>query len=431
LDSGEKATHIGFIRKSSVFIFLMFMGNIFELGFAGLTARLPGTGYETINALFNILYIIVAPLTGIQFVISKEVSSYNSLGEIGKARTFVRLTFRYVLFFSLAVVVLGLITSPIISSFLRMESVLPVVLLMVILVFYSPFPVFYGAIQGMKKFFILGIVQFSWGFFRFLLAVLVILVLSMGLYGLMCGVICAVIASSIFAWIPVRSLFKHQGVSIDKQEILKAYSLVFPIIATLFCVIVLKNTDIIFAKRFFDPESAKAYTCAARVGAGFFSLTGIIMVMFPHVSEERTQSRNPIVFLLKSFVVTIGLSMIGILIAWYAPEFVMRVITLNKYIPGAEPLIRVIGFAVLPVSLVYIMSNYLLAKHYSGFLPILIGGMFLQIFLINLIHQSPLRMLTGIGIANAVTCAVMLFYIIKEHRHYMKTSFVSEGQSRV
>ena len=431
MDSGKKATHIGFIRKSGVFIFLMFMGNIFELGFTGLTARLPGTGYETFNALFNIFFIVIAPLTGIQFVISKEVSSYNSLGEIGKARTFVGLTFRYVLLSSLSVMVLGLITSPIIGSFLRIESVLPIVLLMVILVFYSPFPVFYGTIQGLKNFFILGLVQSSWGFFRFLLAVLVILVLSGGLYGIMYGVICAVIASSTFAWFSARSLFKHQSVNIDKQEILKAYSLVFPIIATLFCVIVLKNTDIIFAKRFFDPESAKAYTCAARVGAGFFTLTGIIIVMFPHVSEERTQSRNPIIFLLKSFVVTVGLSMIGILIAWYAPEFVMRMITLNKYIPGAEPLIRVIGFAVLPVSLVYIMSNYLLAKHYSGFLPILFGGVFLQILLINLIHQTPLRMLTGIGIANAVTCAVMFFYIIKEHRHYMKTSFVGEGQSHV
>lgn len=407
------------------------MGNIFEVGFTGLTARLPGTGYETVNALFNVFFIIIAPLTGAQLVISKEVSTYNSLGEIGKARTFVELTFRYVLFFSLAVMVLGLITSPIIAGFLRIDSILPVVLLMVILVFYSPFPVLYGTIQGLKRFFILGLVQFSWGFFRFLLAALVILVLSGGLYGLMCGLLGAIIASSTFAWFPVKSLFKNPGVRIDRREILKAYSLVFPIIATLFCVIVLKNTDIIFAKRFFDPESAKAYTCAARVGSGFFTLTGIIIVMFPHVSEEKTQSRNPIIFLLKSFVVTIGLSIAGILIAWHAPEFVMRIITLNKYIPGAEPLIRVIGFAILPVSLVYIMSNYLLAKHYSGFLPILIGGMFLQILVINLIHQTPLRMLTGIGIANAVICTVMLLYIIKEHRHYMKTSFAGEGQSHV
>ncbi len=427
MDSFKKAAYSGFIRKSSVFIFLMFMGNIFELGFTGLTARLPGAGYETVNALFNIFFIIIAPLTGVQLVVSKEVSSYNSLGETGKVRTFVEFTIRYVLFISLGIMVLGLITSPIIAGFLRIKSAFPVVFVMIILFFYSPFPIFYGTIQGLKKFFILGFIQFSWGFFRFIAAVIVIVVLSRGLYGLMSGLVCAVIASSVFAWFMSRSIFKYKSVSIDKRETLKAYSLVFPIIITIFCIIVLKNTDIIFAKRFFDPESAKAYTCAARVGSGFFSLTGIIMVMFPHVSEEKTLRRNPIIFLLKSFFVTIGLSVTGILVAWNAPEFVMRIITLNKYIPGAEPLIRIIGFAILPVSLVYIMSNYLLAKHYTGFLPILVGGMFLQILLINLIHKTPLSMLAGIGIANALTCLLMLTYIIKEHRNYMKSSFAGEG----
>lgn len=400
------------------------MGNIFELGFNGITVRLPEGGYGTFNALFNIFFIIIAPLSSIQLVVSKEVSAYSSLGEYGKLRTFVTLSFRYVVFFSLALIIIGLISSKIIAGFLRMESIQPVILLMIILGCYSPYPVFFGTIQGLKKFLILGFAQFNWGFFRFCAAVVTVILLSSSVNGLMFGVIGAVLILTTFAWIPVISVFKQPGEEIDRQEILKAYSLVFPIFIAIFCVSVLKNADIVFAKRFFDDITANAYTCAARVGSGFFTLTGIIMVMFPHVSEEKTLSRNPIVFLIKSFAVTIALSFIGITIAWFAPGFVMKIITLGKNVPGAEPLIRVIGLAVLPVSLVYIMSNYLLAKHYSGFLPILFGGVLLQIFLIIIMHQTPLRMLTGIGIANAVTCALMLLYTIIEHRHYMKTSYV-------
>ena len=142
------------------------------------------------------------------------------------------------------------------------------------------------------------------------------------------------------------------------------------------------------------------------------------MVMIPHVSEENTRRRDPIVFLVKSFVVTIGLSVVGMLIAWYAPGLVMNVITLGKYIPGAKQLIRFIGFAIVPLSLVYIMSNYLLAKHRWGFLPILICGVFLQILLIYLMHQTPLRMLSGIALANTTTFAGILVYIIKEHKEH-------------
>ena len=99
----------------------------------------------------------------------------------------------------------------------------------------------------------------------------------------------------------------------------------------------------------------------------------------------------------------------------------MKIITLGKAIPGSQPLIRIIGFAVMPVALVYIMSNYLLAKHKSGFLPILVGGVLLQILAITFMHQTPLRMLISIAVANTTTCAVMLAYIIKEHRRYMKS----------
>lgn len=424
--STEKATHVGFIRRSGIFIFLTFMCNIFELGFNGVTARLPAGGYGTFGALFNIFFIIIAPLTAIQLVVSKEVSSYSTLGEYGKVRTFVGLSFRYVAYFSLTIIFIGLATSKIIAGFLRIESILPVVLLMVAIFCYSPFPVFYGIIQGMKKFFILGLLIFSWGFFRFCFGVLFVLFLASGLHGIMIGATIAVISTTTCAWIPVRSVFKQRGTDIDRQEIYKAYSFVFPIITTLFCVFVLKNADIVFAKQFFNPATANAYTCAARVGSGFFTLTSIVMVMFPHVSEEKTHSRNPIIFLLKSFAVTIGLSIIGIIISFNYPGLVMKIITVGRDIPGSEPLIRFIGFAVLPVSLVYIMSNYLLAKHISGFLPILICGMILQIILISIMHQTPLRMLTGIGIANAITCAVMLIYIFKEHRQYMEKSTITK-----
>ena len=418
----KKAPHVGFIRRSGVFIILALLSSIFEVGFNAVSARLPDGGYSSFNAFFNIFFILVAPLTGIQFLVSKEVSSYASLNEYGKAKAFAQISFRYIVCFSLVALLIGSAASKFIAEFLNIESVLPVILLMITLAIYSPFPVLYGTIQGLKRFLMLGFVTFSRGFFRLLFAGLVLFVFSISLNRLMLGVIAAEIACIFLAWITLRSFLQQRSMSIDRQEIRKAYRLFPPIVITIFCVSVLKNADIVFARRFFNAELANAYTCAARVGSAFFILTSVIMVMFPHVSEEKTLSRNPIIFLLKSFLVTIGLSCIGILISWNAPGLVMKIITLGKTIPGSQPLIRVIGFAVIPVALVYIMSNYLLAKHKPGFLPILIGGMLLQILAITFMHQTPLRMLITIAIANTTTCVVMLVYIIWEHRQYMESS---------
>ena len=62
VDLRTRESHAGFIRKSSIFVLLTFMGNIFELGFNGITARLPEGGYGTFNALFKIFFIVIAPL---------------------------------------------------------------------------------------------------------------------------------------------------------------------------------------------------------------------------------------------------------------------------------------------------------------------------------------------------------------------------------
>ena len=417
--SENAESHKGFIKKSGIFIFLTFMSSLFEIGFSGITSRLPEGGFATFGALFNLFFIVITPLTGIQFVVSKEIASFMSLNEQDKAKFFAVRSILYSFMFTIPVAILGFAFSKTIASFIRIETITPVVLLMIVLVVYSPFPVLYGTIQGLKKFYVLGFVHFGWGLFRFLCAAIVIVVFTSGLNGFMLGVIGAVLISSLSAYIPLRHFFKTPALKIESAEVTRALILILPIIFTIFCVNVMKNIDIVFAKRFFDPLTANAYRCATLVGSGFFTLSGIIMVMFPHVSEEKTLNRNPVVFLLKSFSVTIALGGIGLLIAFFAPGLVMRIITLGNIIPGAEPLIRIIGFAVLPVSLLYIMANYLLAKHSTGFLPILAAGTILQIVTILLNHDTPMRMLIGIGAANLITFAAMLIFLFFEHKKYL------------
>ena len=85
----KQSSHIGFRRKSLAFLLLNFTYSICELGFNGVTARLPEGTYSGLWALMKIFFIITAPLMGIQLVVSKAVTSYSVLGEYGKGRGFV------------------------------------------------------------------------------------------------------------------------------------------------------------------------------------------------------------------------------------------------------------------------------------------------------------------------------------------------------
>jgi O-antigen/teichoic acid export membrane protein len=405
-----------FLMSGGIFIILNFVSNVFELGVNGIMARLPEGEYGIYSALFKIFFILTTPLAALQLVVSKEVSSLSARERFGDAKNFIIISLRYIIIAGFTTTAIGLILSPLIADFLNISSVYPVIYLMLIVGFYSLIPVLYGTIQGLQKFITLGFVTIFWGASRFTLAYLFIIILASGLNGVMAAVVGAAILTVIIAYLPVRSLFNYSENKISSAEMKRAFKFFLPIVISLLLISLFRGIDVVFARRFFSPDDANAYACAAFVGSAFFTLSGIFMVMFPVVSEEKTMMRNPAPFLLRSAAVVGGLSFIGIVIAWLFPDLVMIISTQGKIIPGAEPLIRIIGLAVLPISLVYIISNYFLAQHISGFIPILAGGGILLLSFIFVFHANPLHLLFSVGAANFLTFCGMVVYLLRHNR---------------
>jgi O-antigen/teichoic acid export membrane protein len=405
-----------FFLSGGIFIAFNFISNLFELGFNWVLIRLPEGEYSTFWALFRIFFIITAPLVAIQLVLGKEISALTALGRHGAARYFASRALRYVAVTGAAIMCLGLAVSPLIAGFLRIPTVLPVVYVMLIIAIYSPIPVLYGIIQGLKKFATLGLVTICWGGGRFFLSLLLLAVFASGLDGIMGAVMGAALFTILMASLVVREIFRHPPETLEAEEIRRAFSFILPIAAALFSVTVMRGADGIFAKRFFAPGVADAYNLSTTVGSAFFTLSGIFMVMIPVVSEETTLQRNPIRFLFRSMAFTSGLSLAGILVAWFFPGLVMMIMSAGKVVPGAEPLIRIVGIMVLPASLMYLTANYFLARHIAGFLPVLMGGAMLQVTCILLFHATPVSMLLAVGAANMATLIGMLVYLWNKHR---------------
>jgi O-antigen/teichoic acid export membrane protein len=417
MDHPKPISRARFFLSGGVFIALNFVSNLFELGFNWVLIRLPQGEYSTFWALFRIFFIVTAPLAAIQLVLGKEVSALTALDRHRAARYFASRALRYVTVTGAAMMCLGLAVSPLIAGFLRIPSVLPVIFVMLTIAIYSPIPVLYGVIQGLKKFATLGLVSICWGGGRFSLSLILVAAFSLGLNSIMGAVIGAAAFTILMATLAARELFRHPPEPMETDEIRRAFSFLLPIIATLFSVTVMRGADGIFAKRFFAPAVADAYNLSVTVGSAFFTLSGIFMVMFPVVSEETTLRRNPIRFLFRSMAFTAGLSLVGITVAWFFPGLVMMIMSAGKNVPGAEPLIKIVGLMVVPASLMYLTVNYFLARHIAGFLPILMGGAALQVTLINIFHMTPISMLAAVGAANLLTLIGMLVYLWKKHRY--------------
>ncbi|MFC1574006.1 hypothetical protein ACFL30_02365 [Candidatus Latescibacterota bacterium] len=412
--------HKGFIRTSGLFILLNFFSSLFELLFNGVVARLPDGDYGVYGRLFGLYFIISVPFLSIQLLVSKEVSSYLATNARGRAATFVKKSLLYVTVTGGSLALLGIIFSRFIAGFLNIESTTPVILLMLIFICYTPFPVFVGIVQGSKKFYTAGLIAIFWGFFRLFNGSIAFWSFGGQLNGILVGVTLAVILTVLFAWTRARSIFKTAGEKLTDGEFRRAFSLVIPMAFTLFAVTVLRSIDLVLAGRFFSPAEVDAYACASTVGKAFFMLTTIVMVMFPHVSEQRSLKRNPFIYIIKSLAVTVGLTLGGIIISIISPGFIMRIITVGETIPGAEPLIQIIGIVILCVSIIFIIAHYLLAQHKAGFIPVLVAGMILQVVLISLFHSTPLTMLWAVCGANAITMILMVIVLVVDQRQYSK-----------
>ena len=417
MSDSPHSSHKGFLRRGGVFLALNFAYSVTELGFNGVSARLPIGMYGTFWALLKVFFIVTAPLMAFQLVVSKEVAAFTIRGETGLRRAFIEKTGAGIMALAAVIVIAGFLCSGLIAGLLGIGSRLPVIFLFSAILVYFPIPILYGIIQGLKKFYTLGFVQIVWGGGRLVLALIAVMVFGAGIKTLFAVIIISILLTEIIACFPARDILNTPRSPLPSEKMWRAYGLVVPIIASFFLVTMLKNADLVLAKRFFASGEIDAYACAVLVGSGFFTLSGIFMVMFPMVSEETARGGNPVVFLVKSCAAIIVLSSIGIVVAWLVPGLVMRIITIGKVIPGAPELIRYIGIAVTPVSLVFTMSNYLLARHTWRFIFILAGGAALQIVLILLFHRTPLQLLSGVAAANVVTCCAMTVYVVIYHRN--------------
>lgn len=426
--TGQKPlSRLMFFLSGSVFLALNFVSNLCELGFNWVIIRLPDGEYSTFGALFRIFFIVTVPVVAVQLVLGKEIAALLATGRRGAAKAFALLSLRRVAVWGAITMVLGFVASPLIADFLHIGTVRPVAYVMLVIAAYFPIPVFYGVIQGMKRFRTLGLVTISWGGGRVLFSVLALAVFAAGLDGIMGAVIAAAIVTAAIAYVSSRSLMRTASEPLEPEEVTRAFSFILPIVLTLFAINSIRGADVIFAKRFFAAADADAYTLAAQVGSAFFTLSSVFMVMIPVVSEERTLRRDPVVFLLRSMTLTGGLSLAGIAVAALFPGLVVAVMTGGKAVPAAEPLVRIVGVAVLFASLSYLIANYLLALHIAGFLPVLLGGAALQVLFINLFHETPFTLVCAVGAANLVMLLGMTGYLVWSRRKHLAGPIRPDG----
>jgi len=350
------------LKSSSIVVTGILISNVLAYIFHIYVGRALGpVDYGVFGALLSILTILSLISTAFGSAIVKftarlnEKKQYEKIGFLRKAMQ------KKMLIFGVIFLLLIILLSQNIADYLKIESNIPVIIMVISLFFALISPVNRGVLQGLKKFKV-----YSWnGILESvsrLIIVIVLLSLGFGIsgsiiaYGL--GYFIAFLA--IFPFIKETKIQKKYEKN-KEQDLAGFYRFVVLVFFVTIALQLLINLPTIFIKHFLSSEFTGYWTAALTLArATLFVTGGILIVMFPEVAGEEKAKEKKLVFkkaLILTLLVSVGIALIFLII----PNVFITLLYGKNY-AGAVPILRWMGVAMIGVSVLQLSLNYWLAK---------------------------------------------------------------------
>lgn len=375
--------------------------------------------YGVFGSLFAIFYIISVLTATIQTSVARFVSKFIGEGAKEKIHYFMQGLLKRMLFLGIVMFLFFVFISGWLSSFLKIDPVMPVIILGSIFLFSTLLPVNLGVLQGLQKFIPLGfntVLNFS----SKLVFGIVLVVIGFGVNGALGAVVIGSAVALIASFIPLRSFFSKIDSKNSDFKFSELYRYSLPTMVAMFCFAVPANVDVIIAKHFFAAHTAGLYTAASVLGKIILFIPGAIVVaMFPKVSKMYAEKKDTSHLLNISLLYTGLVS--GVMAAgyWFFPALVVKIPYGSAYVEVA-PVVQLYGVAMLFFSLTVVLMRYSLAIHYVSYVYLFAFFTLLEIGLLTVFHASMMEMTRIILMVNAallisgIICVFRRLLILKK-----------------
>jgi O-antigen/teichoic acid export membrane protein len=351
------------IKESGILFIASIIGGFSNYLYNIIIGRLLGpVNYAEVTSLFSVIVIASVPSGTIQTVITKFTAKYNAHNEHGKIQKLLKGAAGRLLIAGLIFYLIFILFSRLISDFMKIESILPVILLGLILIPSAVIPVYRGALQGMQKYleysvsgtleilgkFIFGVALVYFGFKT-----------SGAVLGLSLAGICAL----IFTRMQLRGVLNQKITGEAQENIIfkELFKYSKNVILNILCFTVLTSSTMILVKHYFLPEQAGMYAGAEIISKIVLFLTGVIPVMiFPKAAALHAKNIDSRRILLKSTAVVFGIGVLFILCSIFFGNFIVTALFGEKY-SGSASLLGPLSIVMTLYSLYNIMSVYQLS----------------------------------------------------------------------
>lgn len=376
------------IKSSSLLFVAAMVTNVSNYAFQIVMGRmLAPKEYGLMNALLAIFVITVVPVAPLFTLITHKTAAYKAQGDFTAIHDLHRTMSRRVILAGLFGLALFLLLSPYLRDYLHMSSMAPIVIIGMSLVAALAYPLNLAVLQGVQDYTWLGVCSALGGPAKFLFTVLFVWA-GFGVSGVMAGMVASGLLLWAMSYYPTGKHLIHAKTSYGVAKHI-SFTNAVPVFLTVFAFTLLTQADMVLVNRYFPAhEEAGIYASAAVLGKAVMYIPGaIVLALFPMVSEQFALNRGSRHLLIKALIMTTAISGSGAVLFYLFPVSIIGVVYGNHYTAAAS-ILKYYGLAMLPMALLMVLMNYLIAREKNLFSYIMIIGALLEIFAIFLFHDS-------------------------------------------
>ncbi len=388
------------------------LGYVYQIVMGRILSPVEFALFSSIMALFMFMS---APIGAMSMLIVRKVSALKAHSGLSSIRPLFFQINKLLIILTLFFLPLFLLFSPYLENYLKAQSFAQITLFSIILFFSFITAIVAAFLQGLQRYALLGSIGL-FGMFGKLITGALLVKLGFGVEGALIGVLIPMILIGLFA---TANLFRSLPKQIGPPIININFSLIgraIPVIIANLSFAAMTQLDIVLVNWYFSSSQAGLYAAAAVLGKAVLYLPGgLIAVLFPMVSEDHAKGACSLSLLRQALITTILASGSVAIFYWVFSDSIISILYGQNY-DGAGEILRWYGLAILPLTIVVITEQYLIAKAKTLFSWIFLFMLPIELFIINVWHSELWMILTIMGVFNfllAIIGYVLMYRSIK------------------
>lgn len=396
------------VRAGGLLTVATLVTGILGYTFQVLLGRLLDSNSYAVFAAFNALgMILLSPLGVFVVLFVRQVATASAKGVCGQLP--------WLYYRSLAVLALAGLTAaalvwawlPNLQHSLRAPDSTSMWIFWAAMVLTAAMTLNTAFLQGFKQFGWLGSVTTANVVFKVSAAPVLVTVCGWGLNGALAAVaISALLTFIAGAWV-LRATLRDAAVTASDHSAAMAFGLrsIVPVAVASIALSVMTQLDMLLVNHYFDPSAASQYAAASILGKVVLYLPGgVVSVLLPVVAHTHAQDRSAARDLFDAILMTLLLCGGAAVVYGVFGPWIVRLLYGPRY-ADAGGLLAAYGFAMLPITAVIVIENFLMATGKTLFAWLFLILCPLEVLVIHVWHPSPMAVVGVIALFNLLLLA--------------------------